>query len=95
MLIVTEYAALIVIYHPNSSKFHKWTTVIKLLFMSGYGFCSVNDHQDICQNGYPLFRRRVLGGALCQSPTVLVCLSITERSGFFFQKLVIHILYFN
>ena len=29
----------LVIYHPISSKFHIWTTFIKLLFMSEYGFC--------------------------------------------------------
>ena len=64
----------LVIYHPISSKFHLWTTFIKLLFMSEYGFCPMNDYQDFCQNGYPLFRRRALGGALCRSPTVLVLL---------------------
>ena len=34
----------LVIYHPFSSKFHIWTTFIKLLFMSEYGFCPMNDY---------------------------------------------------
>ena len=33
-----------VIYHWISSKFHIWTTFIKLLFMSEYGFCQMNDY---------------------------------------------------
>ena len=33
----------LVIYHPISSKFHIWTTFIKLLFMSEYVFCQIND----------------------------------------------------
>ena len=45
----------LVIYHPISSKCHIWTTFIKLLFMSEYGFCQMNDYQDFRQNGYPLF----------------------------------------
>ena len=47
----------LVIYHPISSKFHIqiWTTFIKLLFMSEYGFCQMNDHQVFRQKGYPIF----------------------------------------
>ena len=60
------------IYHPISSKFHIWTTFIKLLFMSEYGFCPMNDYQKFCQKGYPLFRRRAIGRPLCRSLTVLV-----------------------
>ena len=44
----------LVIYHPIFFKVHIWTTFIKLLFMSEYGFCPMNDNQDFCQNGYPL-----------------------------------------
>ena len=33
----------LVIYHLISFKFHIWTTFIKLLFMSEYGFCPMND----------------------------------------------------
>ena len=40
--------------------------------MSEYGFCPMNDYQDFCQNGYPLLRRRELGGASCRRLTVLV-----------------------
>ena len=29
--------------------------IIKLLFISEYGFCLMNDNQDGRQNGYPLF----------------------------------------
>ena len=36
------------------SKFHIWTTFIKLLFISEYGFCLMNDNQDCRQSGYPL-----------------------------------------
>ena len=36
----------LVIYHLISSKFHIWTTFIKLLFMSEYGFCQMNDNHD-------------------------------------------------
>ena len=46
--------SILVIYHPYSF-FHIWTTFIKLLFMSEYGFYLMNDYQDFCQNGYPLF----------------------------------------
>ena len=35
------------IYHQISSKFNLWSTFIKLLFMSEYGFCPVNDYKDI------------------------------------------------
>ena len=45
----------LVIYHPISSKFHIWTTFIKLLFMTEYGFCQMNDYLDFSQNEYPLF----------------------------------------
>ena len=45
----------LVIYHRVSSKFHIWTTFIKLLFMSEYGFCSMNDNQDCRQNGYLVY----------------------------------------
>ena len=45
----------LVIYHPSSSKFHTWTTFIKQLFMSEYGFCPMNDYQYFRHNGYPLF----------------------------------------
>ena len=48
----------LVIYHPISTKFHIWTTFIKLLFMSEYGFCPMNDYQDFRQNRYPLFAAR-------------------------------------
>ena len=34
------------IYHQISSKYHMWTTFIKLLFMSEYGFSPMNDNQD-------------------------------------------------
>ena len=42
----------------------------------------MNDYQDICQNRYPLFRLRALGGALCRNLTVLVDL----RKSNVFQK---------
>ena len=45
----------LVMHHPISSKFCIWTTFIKLLFISEYGFCQMNDYQDFHQNGYPLF----------------------------------------
>ena len=35
----------LVIYHPISSKFHIWTSFIKLLFMCDYGYCPMNDYQ--------------------------------------------------
>ena len=34
----------LVIYHPISSKFHILATFIKLLLMSRYGFCQMNDY---------------------------------------------------
>ena len=43
--------------------FYIWTTFIKLLIMSEYGLCPMNDNQDGLQNGVSLFS---------QSPTVLV-----------------------
>ena len=46
----------LVICHPISSKFHIWTTSIKLLFMFEYGFCPMNSNQDCHQTArYPLF----------------------------------------
>ena len=45
----------LVIYHSISSKFHIWSTFIKLLIMSEYVFCPMNDYQDFRQNGYPFF----------------------------------------
>ena len=59
-------------YHPVSSKFHIWTTFIKLLVMSKYGFCPMNYYQVCRQNRYPLFTAGHYVGALCRSPTVLV-----------------------
>ena len=53
----------LVIYYPISSKFHIWTTFIKLLFMSEYAFCQMNDNQDCRQNEYPLFTARHYGGS--------------------------------
>ena len=44
----------LIIYNLISSKFHVWTT-IKLLFMSEYEFCLMNDNHDCRQNGYPFF----------------------------------------
>ena len=44
----------LIIYNPISSKFHVWTT-IKLLFMSEYEFCLMNENHDCRQNGYPFF----------------------------------------
>ena len=32
----------LVIYYPIASKFHLWTTFIKLLLISEYGFCPMN-----------------------------------------------------
>ena len=45
----------LVTYYRIASKFHIWTTFNKLLFMSEYGFCPINDNQDCRQNGYQLF----------------------------------------
>ena len=71
---------LTVIYHLISSKFHIWTSFIKLLFISKYGFCPMNDNQDCRQNGYPLFTAgHYAAGALCRSPTALVQTSYYAR----------------
>ena len=43
----------LVIYRLVSSKFHIWTTFMKLWLMSQYGFCPMNDNQDCRQNRYP------------------------------------------
>ena len=45
----------LVIYHLISSKFHIWTYFTKLLFMSEYGFCPMNNNQVCRQNKYPRF----------------------------------------
>ena len=45
----------LVIYYLISSEFHIWTTFIKLLFKSGYGFYLMNENQDGRKNSYPLF----------------------------------------
>ena len=55
-------------FSPNF--FHILTTLIKLLFMSEYGFYLMNDNQDFRQNGYPFAAG--ISWALCQSLTVLV-----------------------
>ena len=60
----------LVIYHTISFKFHIWTTFIKLLLMSEYGFSPMKDKPDCCQYGYPLFTAGYY--ALCWSLTVLV-----------------------
>ena len=39
----------LVICHLISSEFHIWTTFIKLLFMSEYGFCPMNINQSCRQ----------------------------------------------
>ena len=57
----------LVIYHPISSKFHIWTTFIKELFMSEYGFCQMNDYQDFRQNGYLCIRRGPLSESDCSN----------------------------
>ena len=36
-------------------KFHIWTTFIKLLVMSAYGFCPMNKNQVCRQNRHPFF----------------------------------------
>ena len=61
----------LVIYLLISSKFHLWITFTKLLFMSEYGACLINDTQDCLKTDIP-FYCRALSGALCRSPTVLV-----------------------
>ena len=43
-----------VIYHPISSKFHKWITLIKLLAKFENGFCPMNTNEDDHQKGYRL-----------------------------------------
>ena len=43
----------LIIYRPIPSKVHIWTTFIKLLFMSEYVFCPMNDNEECRQNGYP------------------------------------------
>ena len=47
-----------------SSKFYIWNTYIKLLSMSEYGFCPMNDNQDCLQIGYPLFTTGHCAGPL-------------------------------
>ena len=70
----------LVIYHPLSSKFHIWTTFIKLLFMSKYGVCQMNDYQDCHHNRYPSpLHCRALCWALCLSLNVLVVKCISPR----------------
>ena len=49
------------IYHQISSKFHIWTTFIKLLFMSD-GFCLMNDNQDCRQNDFPFPLQGIMRG---------------------------------
>ena len=62
----------LVIYHPIYSIFYIWTTFIKILFISEYGLCQMNDNQACHQTDIP-FHCRILCWALCWSrPTVLV-----------------------
>ena len=63
----------LVIYHLVSSKFHIWTTFIKLLFMSEYGFCPMNYNQDCRQNGYPLTLQGIIRGPLSESDCSSYC----------------------
>ena len=46
LLVCTCGHSNLVIYHSISSKFHIWTSFIKLLFMSEYGFCLMNNNKD-------------------------------------------------
>ena len=57
----------LVIYHPMSSKFHIWTTFIKLLFMSENWFCLMNNNQGERQNGYPFSLQGIMRGPLSES----------------------------
>ena len=64
----------LVIYHPIYSKFHIWTTSIKLLCISEYGFVrwtiiKIDAKTDI---SFSLRALHNVCGASCQSPTVLV-----------------------
>ena len=73
----------LVIYHQISSKFHIWTTFIKLLFISEYGFCPMKDNQDCRAKVMFLFTVGHFAWALCRSLTVLVkivifCLSTSH-----------------
>ena len=52
---LTECNLTPILISHGKSPFHIWTTLIKLLFMSEYGFCPMNDNQDGRQNGYPIF----------------------------------------
>ena len=60
----------LVIYHTISFISHIWTTFFKLLFVSEYGFCPMNDIQECCQNGYPFSLHDIIR-VLFQTRTVL------------------------
>ena len=60
----------LVIYHPISSKFYIWTTFIKLLFMSEYGFCPMNDYDRIkilAKTDIPFLLQGIRRGPLSES----------------------------
>ena len=56
----------LVIYHPIPSKFHIMTTFIKLLFMSEYGFCLINDNQDGRQTDIPFSLQGIMWDPLSE-----------------------------
>ena len=45
----------VVNYHPISSKFHLWITLIKLLPKFEHGFCPMNNNHNFSQNGRHLW----------------------------------------
>ena len=56
-MVTTCQFALVNIFQAISSKFHIWTTFIKLLFKSENGFCPKNDNH--CKIGFRLSVSRV------------------------------------
>ena len=67
----------LVIYHQISSKTHIWTSFIKLLFMSEYGYCPMNDYQYFFHRDIPFslqgIRRGPLSKSDCSSFPLIVC----------------------
>ena len=71
----TGHSTCNLVYYPISSKFHILTTFIKLLFMSDFGFCPMNDNQNCRQMDIPFSLQGIMR-ALCRSPTVLVVVNL-------------------
>ena len=76
--------SILVIYHPISSKFHIWTTSIKLLFMSAYVFVRWTIIKIVAKTDIPFSLQGIMRGPLSESDCSISILALPLMKYTFF-----------